>query len=203
MSADTRSRLGAGLLSLVAGLASGGLVWSLMTLAASVAVAQDGAAPPVDPLGTWLEAQGFAGWQGSALRWGFTILALTAVIEAVRWGVPGFERGVRDAAGNAVKLPPQRRWVLLGLVLVGGQAAAWGKIIDPPWGLPVATAFAGIIAGVASAVFNEAIWKRIAKFLQDRLGFEPPRVKRKRAELAGMTTGQFRALRDGEEPPAP
>ena len=139
-----------------------GLTWSL------AAAAQDVALPPLDVP---------AAWSDHLTRAAFAVLVLTALVETCRWFVPGWERA------PGVKLSPGRRRALLVIVLVGGQVLAAGGVTTTPWVEPLADACAGFVVSVGSVVFNELIWKRIARLMQDRLGVEPKRVRDARAEV--------------------
>lgn len=121
-------------------------------------------------------------WAECVLRALAAVVACTAVVEGLRWVVPGWERE------PGARLSPAAKRVLFVLVIVAGQVGAWlqwpSPFVRTPWpGEYWPAAGAGLAVSVGALVFNEAIWKRIVTYVQERWGVMPKRVKERRAEV--------------------
>lgn len=134
-----------------------------------------------------LEAVSADGWGALTGRLVFAVLMLTAIIEGLRWVVPGWERE------QGVKLQPSARKVIALIVVSAGQACAFygwpdNAFVRTPWpGELMASFSAGLVVSIGSLVFNELLWKKVVNFVQDRFDFVPARVKAKRDSSTELT----------------
>lgn len=197
MTAQSRRMVWRVSFSLTGGLIAAAFVFGLLVLFAGLARADDGGAAP--------RLMEVPGWGASTARVLLAGVACLFVIEGLRWAVPGWERE------PGVKLGPSARRVILLTVVTFGQLCAFvgwpnNTLVTTPYPAVVMASFcAGLVVSIASVVLNETLWKRLVKEIQDRFGVMPRRVKERQIQ-SGMTTGQFRALRDEPEttiPPEP
>lgn len=165
MSGKARSRLGALVVSLVSGLAYGGLVWSLLTLTSSVAQAQE--LPPVGSMPSPID-----------LAWGaFAVLVVNAVVLFARSLFPA------QLAPEPSTLTSKRITRCLGLlvgIVTGLVGIAPITPVEP--GMPGAVWVGRIASGVivaAIAMFGRdlvvrGVWRRVKRPKAKPAPAEPP-----------------------------
>lgn len=198
MTAQVRRNVWRWSFSITGGLVAAVFVFAVLLFFAGLARADEVAeAPP--------RLMEVPGWGASTARVLLAGVACLFVIEGLRWAVPGWERE------PGVRLGPSARRVILLTVIAFGQLCAFigwpnNTLVTTPYpNVLMASLCAGLVVSIASVVLNETLWKRLVKEIQDRFGVMPRRVKERQIQ-SGMTTGQFRALRDEPEtsiPPEP